>query len=141
ESPHSCPRHRRDGAGRTLLDQRVRAERLRRTNTKSRDDDVVPRQLARQLVRAVRIATLHPQPRMPARDLRRRADERGDLMATGEGEVDQLCSGLAVGAEDEEPHGPASYPDDRIGEPRVTGKGGATRRRSVRQSDLDLLQL
>ncbi|PYQ50851.1 MAG: hypothetical protein DMF78_14590 [Acidobacteria bacterium] len=57
---------------------------------------------------------------MPARDLARRADERRDLVGPGEGEIDELSPSLAVGAENEEPHGVTSYRDDRTGPSRVT---------------------
>jgi len=50
----------------------------------------------------------------------------GGTLAPRKGEIDQLRSRLAVGAKDEEPHVPASYQVDRIGQPRVTGKDGAT---------------
>jgi len=83
----------------------VGAERLARPHPKRREYDIVPVKRAGQLVRVVGIASHHREQRVLAPDLLRRADECRGRVSAREGEVEDVCSGLAGGAEDEESRG------------------------------------
>jgi hypothetical protein len=87
----------------------MRVERLGWPDAERRKNDVVAGQRACQLVHEVGIAALYLQAWMAARDLRGGADERGHLVCPGQGDVDKLGSGVPARAQDEEPHGLASY--------------------------------
>jgi hypothetical protein len=61
----SGPGHRNDGAGRTLLNEGMRAEGLGRTSPQRRQHGVVAPECGGQLVDETRVATLHTEERMP----------------------------------------------------------------------------
>src|SRR5438128_1526608 len=95
----SC--HRTDCAGRTLLDQRMRAECLRRANAKRGEYGVMSRQRTGYLVNAVRVTAQHLQPWITPCDLLRRSYERRHLMTPSQCKVDELCSCFPVCAKNE----------------------------------------
>src|SRR6266850_454731 len=92
-------------AGGTLLDECVRAERLRWASAQRRKHGIVSREDPCHLMHVAGVAVQHLQVWMAACDLLRRAHERRYLMISSERQIDELCSCLSIGTEDKKSHG------------------------------------
>ena len=65
----------------------------------------MPRQRHSHRIDIVRITLNHLETFVFACDFARRSQKRGDVVITSEREVDELCAGVSVGADQEDSHG------------------------------------